>query len=351
MTSPDYLDLVLKNITKDYGDGVLLNPENIISKPRQVIPVSPALDIGLSGGIPEGSTVSISGPSKGGKSSLALYFAATAQKKEFGGRHTYYLDVEGRLKEMNLTGTHHLDVKKFTPIRSDEHKILTGEEYLTIAETIIKTHPKCVLIIDSLSAICPEKELTGEMSSQIRASTPKLLSLFFRRVGNIIPINSTILIVMQHMIANTSGYGVASYEDGGNYVKYQSDVKLRIKNFKYWTESESETPIGQVVNWEVVFSALGAPGQKVDSYLRFGHGIDEAMEVAQLGVLCELIKKKASWYTCDFMEKHLKVLGVSTWDEGIKLCKVQGENGLADLLRSNPKWLAILNSEIQQILI
>jgi recombination protein RecA len=345
----NYLDRMLREIGDDYGENVILNPQDIIDRPRQVIPVSPAIDIGLSGGIPEGSTVVFSGPAKAGKTTTALQFVANAQKEEYGGRHCYYLDVEGRLKNINLTGIQGLNLDKFTPIRSSEDKLLTGEDYLEIAEKAIKTHPGCVVIIDSLSAIIPELELTCKLNAQLRASTPKLLAHFFKRVGGSIPITNTILINMQHFIANTSGYGLQKEEDGGNYVKYQSDVKLRIKQVKYWTNSDSETPIGQVVNWEVIYSALGAPGQKVDSYIRYGIGIDTCMELAQMGVLSQLIRKKGAWYTCDFMKSHLDVMGVEEWDE--KLVRVQGENNLCDFLREHPPYLELLEQKCKELLI
>lgn len=345
----NYLDRVLKEIGDDYGEDVILDPQYIIDKPRQVIPVSPAIDIGLSGGIPEGSTVVFSGPAKAGKTTTVLQFVANTQKEEYGNRHCYYLDVEGRLKNINLTGIEGLQLDKFTPIRSSEDKTLTGENYLEIAEKIIKTHPKAIIVIDSLSAIIPELELTGKINAQLRASAPKLLAHFFKRVAGSIPIHNSILICLQHMIANTSGYGLASYEDGGNYVKHQCDVKLRIKGFKFWTNSDSETPIGQVVNWDVIYSALGPPGQKIESYIRYGLGIDSCMELAQMGVLSQLIKKKGAWYTCEFLKDHLDLLGVDEWDD--KLVRVQGENNLCDFLREHPPYLAVLEEQCKALLI
>ena len=93
------MDDVEKYIIKNFGKDILTSAHNIIDREKVVIPVSPKLDLILGGGIPEGSFVIFTGQPKTGKSTLALDFASTCQRPEFGGefcpegRHVYYYNV------------------------------------------------------------------------------------------------------------------------------------------------------------------------------------------------------------------------------------------------------------------
>ena len=53
------------------------------------------------------------------------------------------------------------------------------------------------------------------------------MASFCRKLGNVVPVNRSIVWIIQHLIANTSGYGSPFMEDGGNKIVYQGDVKIR----------------------------------------------------------------------------------------------------------------------------
>ena len=76
---------VKEDVKKDYGSDIILSANAIIDRKSIVIPVSPALDLVLQGGIPEGSFVVFTGQPKCGKTTTSLAFAATAQKEEYQG--------------------------------------------------------------------------------------------------------------------------------------------------------------------------------------------------------------------------------------------------------------------------
>lgn len=329
-------NILVKSLQKKYGD-VVMSSEQVLSRHSQVIPFSPKLNIGLSGGIPEGSWVIMSGPAKCGKSTSSLDFAATAQKEEYGGRHVYYLDVEGRLKKMNLEGIAGLNQDQFSVISSTEGHILSAEEYLNIASEIIKSEPGCVLIIDSASALCSSKELSEDISGQTRALGPKILAAFCRQLGGVVPIQRCIVIMMQHLIANTSGWGPTQYEDGGRKAQYQVDVKLRCKGSQKWEDSEKQ--IGQTVNWEVMTSALGPPGQKVQSYIRYGTGIDHVWETVDVACDLGLIDKSGAWFNLDYLEA-----------EGLDSVKVQGQQKVWTHLSENKEHFDLLTKNIREMI-
>ena len=142
-----------EDVKKKFGDEILLSATAIVDRESVVVPVSPALDIILNGGIPEGSFIVFTGQPKFGKTPTSLDFAATAQKPEYQGnlknpRQAYYLNIEGRLKKRDLEGIPGLDLGRFNVIGSQQGKILHAEEYLQIAERIINEEPGSILIID-----------------------------------------------------------------------------------------------------------------------------------------------------------------------------------------------------------
>ena len=177
----DFLDdPVTKEIVKKYGE-VVRSGSDVFEeiKNLKTIPLSPALDLALGGGIKEGSWVTLTGDPKSGKTTTALQFAATCQKKEHGSRPIIYLNAEGRLKAMNLEGIHGLDPSGLKIVGTYEEP-MSAEYYLNIAESYVKQTPNCVLIIDSISSLIPEKELIDDVNAQFRPSLPKLLKNWAR---------------------------------------------------------------------------------------------------------------------------------------------------------------------------
>lgn len=326
--------MTTKELKKEFGD-VFINAEHIIAKKRTILPVSPKLDIALDGGFPSGCWGIISGVSKAGKSTLALTICAEAQKKENGSRKCYYFDVEHRLEKKNLLGIPGLllDEDKLCIIASTKDNILTAEKTLTIAEKLLKTESGIVVIIDSSSALCTTKEYDGDIAAEGRNSGPKLLAQFTRKLAQIIPIQDSIVIIIQHLIANTSGYGSPFLEDGGNKIVYQSDIKLRVQSFKKWEIGDKN--IGQVLNCHVIYSALGQPGAKVESYLRYGSGIDHTWEYIELACDLGLINKTGAWFSLDFLETPEKL---------------QGQQKIWQYLKDNPKSELLLSNLIKSSL-
>ena len=293
------------SISKDFGSNVIISGTAVIDKESIIIPVSPALDIILNGGIPEGSFVVLTGQPKCGKTTTSLDFAATAQQEKYSPngdpRNVYYLNIEGRLKKRDLEGIPNINLDKFNIIGSQTGKILHAEEYLQIAERIINEDPGCVLIIDSYSALCTEAEITSDMDKMQRADGAKLLAKFCRKVANVIPVNKNIVIGITHLMGNPTGYGAEFKEKSGQAIAYQTDVKMRAKTFKPWLLGADNTQIGQEVEWQTLCSALGPPGATITSYIRYGQGIDKHMELVNLAVDIGLINKGGAWYTLSFM--------------------------------------------------
>lgn len=342
----EFTDNVLKLIKKDFGDGLAIGGNEFVSKKFRIIPIAPALNL-TTGGIPEGSWVTFAGKPKTGKTVTAMHFAAKCQLPKYGSKHVYYINVEGRLKEMNLYG---IDKEKFTVIESTEDKILSAQDYLNIAEKILLNHKECVMIIDSYSMLCHEKEHQEGVGTFTRGGSAALLAQFCRQMASVVPVKRSIVIGITQLMANTSGYGSAIQEKGGNAVQYQVDVKGRIRATEPWEEDGKR--IGQKVTWDIECSALGLPpGQECISYIRYGHGIDEVKECIVLGCDLGLINRAGSYYYCDFMQTHLDRIGVEKWDEEVrKSFRAQGEEKLYQLLKSNPSWMECLEKDVSTML-
>ena len=339
----------IKDIVKKYGN-VISSGNQILEnrKNYKTIQVSPAIDLALSGGIKEGSWVILTGDPKCGKTTTALQIAANCQKD---GRPIIYLDTEGRLKEMNLLGVDGLDKEKMQIIHSEDEP-LSAESFLDIAVKLCsaKENYGCVCIIDSTSSLMPEKELDGDLSPG-RAGLPRILSIFCKKMGQIVPNQRMIMLIVTHYITNTSGYGPTRMPDCGKKIQYQADTRMEVKSIKAWEQNERQ--VGQAVNWKVVCSSMGPPGAECQSWLRYGRGIDKTQELVILGQETGLIAKAGSWLTCEFMIAHLEIikelkpdLDTEDTEEVLRSVKFQGQEKLYNFFIANPKVCDILEREI-----
>ncbi len=349
-----------KQITDKYGD-VLVTGTNVLSnrKNYKVLSVSPKLDLALGGGVKEGSWLMFSGDPKCGKTTTAMQVAANAQKD---GRHIIYLDAEGRLKEMNFD-VPDLDPDNMTIVQPKD-KPLPAEVLLEIAYKLM-TDPKyhgAVLIVDSISSLIAEKELDGDFSPT-RAGLPKILSIFTKKMGQVLPNQRGLVILITHTISNTSGMGPSKMADGGRKIQYQADTRMEVKSggkdipaVKPWTDENGDI-IGQQVNWKIICSSMGSPGGNCQSFIRYGEGIDECQEYLQLAQELALIIRSGAWFKCEFMltdKKLMKKLNpeIDTDDEEacMKAFQFQGQPKAYNFLKENPEALQLLGKTIKEML-
>jgi recombination protein RecA len=301
-------------IDKNYGKGILKTARDIIHKKRMVVPFAPALQ-SITGGVPEGSTVSVSGPPKIGKTTNLLNFAVRCQKEEWGGRDVYYLDIEHRLKEMNIEGTIGMDMDKFFPISSEEGNILSAEKYLDIADGLVKRKPGSVIIMDSITSLCGQDEMDGDMSKIERGgSGVKLMSKFIRKNAAAISVNRVMLCGVTQLMSNVTGYGKAFLEKGGNSWKYQSDIRLlALKTSPVIVDGRTT---GAEVEWLCDCAAVQgySPGSKVLSYIRYGEGVDEYREYFELAKELGVITQSGTWFNMG----ELKFQGAENFRDALK---------------------------------
>ena len=319
-----------KDIIKEYGN-VLHDPASITERPLQTLSVGPKLDIALGGGVPEGSLFIMTGPEKVGKTVTALTFCANAQKHY--ERHAYYANIEGRLKKRDLQGITDLSLEpeKMQIIGSTDGNILSAEKYLSIIDNIVHTQPGSLAIVDSFSALSSESELTGNLADVQVMSVQKVLAKFCRRISNVLPINRVTVVGITHLMANVNrfGRGKTKVEKSGSALKYQVDVKLHASHST--PLMQGDTQIGQTIHWQIVTSAIGPPGQKVESHIRYGKGIWKEMELADLMIDFGLISKAGAWLKLPNGEK------------------IQGKVNLAKYLEQHPEEYQVFLNEVMSM--
>jgi recombination protein RecA len=323
------------NIISKYGDIITPATELIDNEPHY-IPISPSIDLALGGkGVPEGSLVIMIGPPGCGKSTTALQFLSNAIRPEndFKGktRHIFYEDVEHRLKKMNLTGVVGLDPDKINHIHSAKGKYLTAEDFLNIGEELVKSpeNEGCFLVIDSSSALCPADEMVKGADGQIRSVFPKMMSHWCKKMAGPIRVMSSTVVIIQHLITNTSGYGEKWVSDGGEKLKFHSNVRMITKGKpKEWIENDIQ--VGQVIEWDITKSSGGQSGLTATSYLRYGYGLDFLKEKLVLASDFGIIVKAGSWYK----------FGTE---------KFQGENKLYDAMKDNPDLLKEVDKQLDKV--
>lgn len=293
--SLDPNEIVSRLIIKKWGE-VLVDADHIIeNKKNKVIPISPSLNIGLGGGILSGTSTIIAGREKSGKTTTAGSIAAQAQKQ---GRKVYWLSIEARYRERDLKGIKDLDFdpKKLQIVKSEEGAILDGDDFLEIALEIIRNHPRCLVIIDSMSALVSGSELTEDIEKQKMGGNAKTVKKFTKLASNILPCNDVTLIYIHHVYSNLGVPGVTI--GGGSGPKYFSDGIITIRKSQPLVAGQYE--VGKVITWSIDNTPLGS--KKIvsapEGILRYNVGLCRETEILNMACDIGLIDKteKGAWF-------------------------------------------------------
>ena len=356
-------DPISNEINKKYGAIVESGTEVLASLENfKTIGISPALDIALGGGLREGSCVVMTGDPKTGKTTTALYFAAKAQKE---GKNVIYFNTEGRLTKENFKGIKDLDISKIKIVQAtDKEPLVSAERYLNSLEKYIKGTPDLVAIVDSTSSMVPQDELDGEIRTGVRNALPRLLSMFFKRISGDVARMKAICIFITHNIANTGGsrYSPNKMADCGNMLQYQAGTNMVITHRGKWeVPKDSGNHVGQIANWFIKTSAAGGtPLKTTESWIRYGVGIDECQEVAQIASEFAMIDRSGAWYTVTCAVENREDPTIKSWlienevdpedEEAVtKAFKFQGMERVTNFLETNEDITNFIYQQIREV--
>ncbi len=247
-----------------------------------------SLDMALGGkGLPRGRIVEVFGPESSGKTTLTLHVVAQAQKE---GGIAAFIDAE-----------HALDPSWAKKLGVDLETLLvsqpsSGEEALHIAEMLIRSNSVDVVVVDSVAALVPKKELEGEIGDQFVGLQARLMSQSLRKLTGAISKSRAIVIFINQIRdkIGVMGYGSPETTPGGRALKFYCSCRIDVRRIGQIKDGESV--IGQRVKAKVVKNKVAPPFQVAEFDMMHDCGISYEGDIIDLAMARKFIIRSGAWF-------------------------------------------------------
>ena len=316
------LQAAMSKIEKDFGKGAIMRMGDKQIEDVEVIPTgSIALNVALGiGGYPRGRIIEIYGPESSGKTTLALHAIAEVQKK---GGIAAFIDAEHAF-DSTYAAKLGVDVDNLWVSQPDN-----GEQALQIVDELTRSSAVDILVIDSVAALTPKKEIEGDMGENVVGLQARLMSQALRKLTSTVSKTNTCCIFLNQLREKIGiSFGNPETTTGGNALKFYSSVRLDIRTGS--PVKDGDTVLGYITKVKVAKNKLAPPFRRAEFEMTFGEGISKTGELVDLGVEYDIIKKSGSWYSYN----------------GSKLA--QGRDATKTLLHDNPELCEELDMLITQ---
>jgi len=286
------LEAARLQIEKQFGTGSLMKlGTKADTAAMDVIPSgSILLDEALGiGGYPRGRIIEMYGPESSGKTTLALHAIAEAQKL---GGIAAFIDAEHALDPLYAKNLG-VNIDELWVSQPD-----TGEQALEICENLVRSGAVDIVVVDSVAALTPQKEIEGEMGDSVMGLQARLMSQALRKLTAIVG-KSKCIVVFINQIRMKIGvmFGNPETTTGGNALKFYSSVRLEIRRIESIDGKDEEDAIGNRVRVKVVKNKVAPPFRKVELDIYFGKGVSASASLLDSAVKHGLIDKKGAWFT------------------------------------------------------
>lgn len=305
------LRAAMDKIEKTYGKGSIMKMGD---EKIENVPVISTGSIGLNaalgvGGYPRGRVIEIYGPESSGKTTLAIHAIAEAQK---AGGVAAIIDAEHAFDRFYA---------EKLGVNTDELLISqpsSGEEALEIAEQLIRSSAVDIVVVDSVAALTPKKEIEGDMGDSNVGLQARLMSQALRKLtAAISKTNTTCIFINQLREKIGVMFGNPETTTGGNALKFYASVRLDIRRIGALKDGDEAT--GNQTRVKVVKNKVAPPFRKAEFDIMYGEGISKIGEIIDLGSDLGIIKKSGSWYS--YNETRL----------------AQGREGAKQAVKDNPE--------------
>ena len=281
----------MDQIKNKFGDGAIMKFGEAKKVDVDTIPTGClSLDLALGiGGVPRGRIIEIFGPESSGKTTLAQHIVAEVQKL---GGIAAFVDAEHSL-DPDYAAKIGVNVKDLLISQPD-----TGEQALEIVETLVRSNAIDVVVIDSVAALVPQKEIEGEMGDQHMGLQARLMSQALRKLTGVAAKSKTVVIFI-NQIRHKIGvfFGNPETTTGGNALKFYCSVRVEVRRSAQIKQAEKI--IGNRVKTKIVKNKVAAPFKTCEFDIMYNEGISIAGDLLDLGVQYSVIKKAGNSYSFD----------------------------------------------------
>ena len=318
------LQAAMSKIEKDFGKGSIMKLGDEQIEKVEVIPTgSIALNAALGvGGYPKGRIIEIYGPESSGKTTLAIHAIAEAQKV---GGIAAFIDAEhafDRFYAANLG----VDIDNLLIAQPDN-----GEQALEIADQLIRSAAVDIIVVDSVAALTPKKEIEGDMGDNVVGLQARLMSQALRKLTSTISkTNTTCIFINQLREKIGVMFGNPETTTGGNALKFYSSVRLDIR--RVTSIKDGDNVVGNQVRVKIVKNKVAPPFRKAEFEISFGEGISRVGEIVDMGVELGIIQKSGSWFS--YNDTRL----------------AQGRDATKQMIKDNPELAEELETKIMEAL-
>jgi recombination protein RecA len=305
----------LMQIEKEFGEGSIMPLDSDAQVPIEGISSgSLSVDLALGGkGFPRGRIIEVFGPESSGKTTIALHAVAAAQKT---GGIAAFIDAE-----------HALDPSWAKKLGISLERLLvsqptSGEEAMHIAELLIKSNAVDIIVIDSVAALVPQKELDGEIGDSFVGLQARLMSQSMRKLTGAIAKSKTTVIREKIGVM----FGSPETTPGGRALKFYSSCRIDVR--RIGTLKDGEDVVGQRVRVKVVKNKVAPPFRVAEFDMMHANGISVEGDILDLAVAAKLVDKTGTWLR--FGEVHLG----------------QGREKARQFLKDNPEVAAEIRQRV-----
>lgn len=299
-SSKSPLELATEILNKKFGEGIIIQGQGSIMDVESVPTGIASLDQALGcGGIPRGRIIEIYGPESGGKTTTTLQVVSSYQQTLVDDRYgvAAFIDAE-----------HALDPDWAAKIGVDMDELIisqpgSGEAAIEVAETLIRSGAVDIVVVDSVAALVPQKELDGDIGDSHVGLQARLMSQAMRKLTKILS-TSKCSIIFVNQIREKIGVMFGSNETtpGGRALKFYSSVRIEVKRGASIKEGGDDgVQIGNQVNARVVKNKVAPPFKACKYNIMYDnargvYGPDIAGSLLDVAVEVKVVRKNGTHY-------------------------------------------------------